>query len=443
MFEDLQLDRRLLLGLESLGFERPTDVQRAVVPNALAGSDIRVRAETGSGKTLAYLLPVAQAILTTPPGRSDGAIALVLVPTRELVRQVLKQGRALLAKTGIEVQGLSGGADFRYQSARLRRNPEIIVATPGRLREHCEAATVDFSALRVFVLDEADRMLELGFRDDVLAINTHLPPEKQVILLSATLQNRRADDLAGSLLEDAVTLEIGAAREVSENVLHQRVLVDDQEHRDAVLAALLTGRRYRRALVFANRRRDADRLAALLTRQGLRCAPLHGELSTEQRKQVMTRFSDGKIDVICASDLAARGLDVRELDLVINYELPRSGSDYLHRTGRTGRAGASGAAVSLVGAAEWNLLISIQRYLHLRMEACSLPGLKARYKGPKKLKNSGKRASTGKRKQGAKPSTRRPSRSRRPTGGKTRARPGTDNDGFAPLMKKPRAPVEE
>jgi superfamily II DNA/RNA helicase len=442
MFEELQLDRRLLLGLESLGFDQATEVQQSVVPTALAGSDIRIRAETGSGKTLAYLLPAAQAILATPPTRSEGAVALVLVPTRELVRQVLKQGRALLAKSGIEVQGLSGGADFKYQAARLRRNPEIVVATPGRLREHCESATVDFSTLRIFVLDEADRMLEMGFRDDVLAINAHLPAEKQVILLSATLQNRRTDDLASSLLADAVTLEFSAAREVNESVEHQRVLVDDREHRDAVLLALLKARPYRRALVFANRRRDADRLATLLRGQGLRCAPLHGDLSTEQRKQVMTQFSDGKIDIVCASDLAARGLDVKELDLVINYELPRSGNDYLHRTGRTGRAGASGVAVSLVGAAEWNLLASIQRYLHMRMEACSVPGLKARYKGPKKLKNSGKKAATGKRKQGTKQSARRTSRPGRPATGKTSARPGPDNDGFAPLMKKPRAPKD-
>lgn len=439
MFEELPIDRRLRLGLAELELVAPTPVQAAVVPALLAGQDLQVRAETGSGKTLSYLLPAAQSLLARPPSRGDGTLVLILVPTRELARQVVKQGRALLAKSGLDIQGITGGADFKYQRAILRRNPEILVATPGRLLEHCEASNTDFTGLRLLVLDEADRMLELGFREDVLAINRHLGDDKQAVLLSATLKHRRTEDLAAALLRSPRILSLSSAREAHGNISHQRILVDGQAHRDQVLIALLGDDEYRRALVFANKRREADRLARLLTEQGIRCAALHGELRTGERKQVVSRLAEGKLQVVCASDLAARGLDISSIDLVINYDLPHSGDDYLHRTGRTGRAGANGTAVSLVGAAEWNLMISIQRYLNLTLEPRTLQGLKARFRGPKKLKNSGKRATSGKRPKrsaaGSAASRRSSATERSPRTARGPAQTAK-NDGMQPLKKK-------
>jgi len=217
------------------------------------------------------------------------------------------------------------------------------------------------------------------------------------------------------------------------------VLADSQEHKDKLLIALLTQGGFRRALVFGNKRITAARLAGLLKYHKLRCACLHGEMSTEERKLVMTQFSDGKVDIVCASDLAARGLDVKDIDLVVNFDLPHSGDDYLHRTGRTGRAGASGLAVSLVSATEWNLMISIERYLKLNFERRSLAGLKARYSGPKKQKTSGKAA--GGKKKGDKASVTKSKTRKRNQ--KNRGKPASKatrqpivNDGFAPLMKK-------
>ncbi len=436
MFKDLPLDRRLLLGLQSLELEEPTEVQRLTIPEALTGVDLKIRAETGSGKTLAYLLPVAQSILEQPPENSAGTIALILVPTRELARQILKQSRRLLLKSGIAIQGITGGAEFKYQKAIFRKNPEIIVATPGRMLEHCEKGSVDLRSLRALVLDEADRMMEMGFREDVLKIDAYCRPDKQVLLLSATLKSRRMDDMAAAVLKSPTTIQVGKIREPHEGIEHQRILVDDQGHRDRVLTALLKSGGYRRALVFANRRRDASRLAGMLGEQGLRCAELHGDLSTERRKLVMTRFADGKLDVVCASDLAARGLDVKEIDLVVNYDLPRSGDDYLHRTGRTGRAGASGVAVSLVGAPEWNLMASIQRYLQLTLDERSLPGVKAKYKGPKDRKNSGKAAGASKKTRSSRAAKSKTRKRVQQNKGKRRQASAPDNDGFAPLTKK-------
>jgi ATP-dependent RNA helicase SrmB len=437
LFKDLSLDRRILLGLEILELTEPTEVQSAVIPAALAGHDLQVNAETGSGKTLAYLIPLVQRLLDDSSART-GTMALILVPTRELARQVLKQCSKLTTKCPIDVAGISGGADFKYQKSVLRKDPQIIVATPGRLLEHCEKNSADLSNLQLLILDEADRTLDMGFRDDVMKINDYCPSDKQVIMLSATLKHKGLGGVAKELLSEPQTISIGQVRQPHSSIFHQVILADSPEHKDKLLIALLQRGGFERALVFSNKRATAQRLAGLLAYKKLRCATLHGEMSTEERKLVMTRFSDGKLDIVSASDLAARGLDVKNIDLVVNYELPRKGDDYLHRTGRTGRAGAQGTAVSLVGHAEWNLMASIQRYLKLEFETRSLPGLKARYNGPKATKSSGKAASS-KKKRSKSPEDKNKSRQRNQKNrgkpaGKTAKKP--DNDGFAPLMKK-------
>ena len=433
VFAAFELDPRLRLGLDGLGMTEPTEVQSAVLPDALKGSDLRVSAETGSGKTMAYLLPAAQDILANPPSRDESTLAVVLVPTRELARQVLKVARSLLAKSPLQVDALTGGADFKYQQAMLRKNPEILVATPGRLLEHCKRRSADLSDVRTLVLDEADRMLELGFREDVLALAENASGRKQTLMLSATLGYRGLGALGKSLLSDPVTVETGDSGRAHKNIFHQRILADGPEHKDRLLVALLNAGGFNRALVFANKRQTAQRLSGLLTHHEFRAGVLHGELSTEARKAVVARFADNKLDILCASDVAARGLDIPDIDLVINYDVPYSGDDYIHRTGRTGRAGATGLAVSLVGAAEWNRMIGIQRYLSLALEARDLPGLKARYSGPRKQKSSGKAAGSAKRKkQPAKKKVR--ARDRKAKGRPRRS--GSGNDGFAPLTRK-------
>ena len=440
MLEQLQLDRRLQLALSALAFDTSTEVQDEVIPAALAGEDLVVSAETGSGKTLAYLIPLVQRLLAQEAPHTDGPAGLVLVPTRELARQVLKQCRGLLAKTPLQVYGITGGADFRYQQSLFRKNPEIIVATPGRLLEHCERKSTTLEFLRVLVLDEADRMLDMGFRDDVLKINDYCAADRQAVLVSATLNHRDLGTISRSLLNSPRTIAIGTARQPHSTIAHQIMLSDGQEHKDKLLIALLQQGDFNRTLVFANKRSTAVRLAGLLKYHKLRCDCLHGEMSTEDRRQVVTRFNDGKLSVLCASDVAARGIDIKDIDLVINYDLPHSGDDYLHRTGRTGRAGARGLALSLVTASDWNLMISIERYLKLDFGRRSLPGLKPRFNGPKKQKSSGK-AAGGKKKTTRSADAKSKSRKRnqktvgKPARSKKQATPAS-NDGFAPLTRK-------
>ena len=441
MLEQLELDRRLQLALDALAFTQTTEVQDKVIPAALTGRDLMVSAETGSGKTLAYLVPMVQRLLCQE-GPLDGPQGLILVPTRELARQVLKNCRALLAKTPLQVYGITGGADFRYQQSLFRKNPEIVVATPGRLLEHCERKSVDLGTLQVLVLDEADRMLDMGFRDDVMKINDYCAPTRQVVMVSATLRQRDLGAMSKALLQTPETIAVGESRQPHSSIAHQVMLADSQEHKDKLLIALLQKEGYRRTLVFGNKRSTAVRLAGLLKYNKLRCACLHGEMSTEDRRHVVSQFNEGKITVLCASDVAARGIDVKDIDLVINFDLPHSGDDYLHRTGRTGRAGASGLALSLVTASDWNLMISIERYLKLDFGRRSLPGLKARYNGPKKQKASGKAAGSKKKSPKTAQTAQAKSKSRhrnQKNRGKPAAagnKPTVANDGFAPLMKK-------
>jgi superfamily II DNA/RNA helicase len=436
LFESLQLDRQLQLGLDSLGHVSPSPVQAELVPLALTGKDIKISAETGSGKTLAYLIPLAQRILSTDITGKTGTLALILVPTRELARQVQQECRKLLAKTPLRVQAITGGADFKYQRSVLRKDPEILIATPGRLLEHCQHGSTDLAHLQCLVLDEADRMLDMGFREDVLAINDFCAPSRQVLLLSATLKHRGVTDISSALIGEYETVAIGSARQAHTEIRHQRVLADGVEHKNKLLQALAGVENYRRILVFANKRTTAQRLGGLLHHHGLRAECLTGEMSTEDRKKVMTRFRDGKIDILCASDVAARGLDVPEIDLVVNYDLPHSGDDYLHRTGRTARAGAQGEAVSLIDASQWNLMISIQRYLKLEFENRSLPGLKARFQGPRRQKSSGKAAGSKKKRDKNKADKSKTRKRNQKNVGKRRQATPVENDGFAPLMKK-------
>jgi superfamily II DNA/RNA helicase len=437
VFEELTLDRGLRLGLDSLAFEEPTAVQSAVVPPALAGRDIHATAETGSGKTLAYLLPIAQHILAESDHAQEGTLALILVPTRELARQILKAARQLLKHTRLSVAGITGGADFKYQRALLRKDPEIVVATPGRLLEHCDKRSIALDALQTLVLDEADRMLDMGFRDDVLRIAAACSDTRQTMMLSATHGHGGVQNIAATLLRVPEVVMLKERQQAHSTIEHRLILADSEEHKDRLLVALTTGDEFKRLLVFANKRSTAIRLANLLKEHSVRCAALHGDLRTEQRKQVVAQFHDNKFDVLCASDVAARGLDLKAVDGVINYDMPRSGDDYTHRTGRTGRAGAAGVAITLLVAREWNLMISIQRYLGITFDRQTVPGLKARYSGPKQRKSDGRAA--GKKKKpktksakNARPAKRKPARARPGKSGKSNA----SNDGFAPLKKK-------
>ncbi len=396
MFTDFSLDPSLLKAVDALGFTAPTPVQQQAIPLALEGKDLLVNAATGSGKTAAFLLPLLQGLLTRK-GPKEGTRALVLVPTRELAKQIGKDAERLAQFTGLKVGVITGGQEFKVQRALLRRDPELLVATPGRTLELVKEGSTLFSHLEVLVLDEADRLFEMGFVDDVLAIVASCAQERQTLLLSATLPAgvRRLSQV----LRAPTRVMLDNAREQAhESIRQQYILADDNKHKERLLLWLLQNETYARALVFANTRDMATHLSGVMRYHDQAAGYLHGEIKQDVRTSTINAFREGKLKVLLASDVASRGLDVKGVDLVVNFDMARKGDDYVHRIGRTGRAGEQGLAVSLIAPNEWNLKASIERYLNLRLESRKIKECPGTYKGPKKLKASGKAATTSKRK---------------------------------------------
>lgn len=395
MFTDLLLDQRLLKSVDKLGFEQPTPVQLQAIPLALAGKDLLVNAATGSGKTAAFLLPILQRMITSP-GPKEGTRALVLVPTRELARQIGKECEKLASYCGIKVGVITGGQEFSVQRALLRRDPQIVIATPGRTLELVKEGTTLFTGLEVLVLDEADRLFEMGFIDDVLAIIATCSPARQTMLLSATLPAgvRRLMQV----LNEPERVTVNTAREQHDSIRQQYILADDDKHKEKLLLWLLENEPFERALVFTNTKDQANHLCGVMRYRGQRAGFLHGDVKQDIRNSTTTAFREGKINVLVASDVASRGLDVKGIDLVVNFDMARKGDDYVHRIGRTGRAGEQGLAVAFIAPNEWNLKASIERYLNVIFESRKVKELPGTYKGPKKLKASGKAAGSAKRK---------------------------------------------
>lgn len=396
MFADFSLNERLIKAIEALGFEEATKVQAAAIPKAIEGKDLMVCAKTGSGKTAAFVLPLLHRFLENP-APSTGTRALILVPTRELARQVMKQVEAFAQFTGIKAAMVIGGEDFKWQKALMRKNPEFIIATPGRLVEHLDADSISFEDLEALVLDEADRMLDMGFKDDMLRITSLCRPERQTLLFSATLKQRGMEDVVGKALQAPESLIIDTPREKHSQIQQQFVLADDNDHKDKLLASLLDSETFEKALIFTNTKVQATRLAGYLRYKKQKAGVLQGDLDQKQRNNVMMLFRDNAINVLVATDVAARGLDVSGVDIVINYDMARNGDDYVHRIGRTGRTDAEGLAITFITHMDWNLKASVEKYLRTTFEKRTVKGLEGAYKGPKKVKSSGKSAGTKKR----------------------------------------------
>ncbi|MBK1716292.1 DEAD/DEAH box helicase [Thiocystis violacea] len=443
-FSEFLLPDLLMRGLASEGYETPTPVQEQVIPLAMDGVDLLVSAATGSGKTAAFLLPIMQRFLDVR-AHDGGTRALILVPTRELARQIHHHFMRLGSFTRLTAGILTGGESKAHQVATLRRNPDILVATPGRLLEFLEGGRTDLNDLEILVLDEADRMLDMGFADDVLTIIRHSRPERQSMLFSATLHHRGLSRITEPLLREPRVLVINPVREQHPDIGHQFLLSDGLEHKQRQLLWLLQHETFEKALIFTNTRQGADALGRFLQGEQQRVAVLHGELEQRERNRVMGLLHSGRVNILIATDLAARGLDVPGVERVFNFDLPRSGDDYLHRTGRTGRAGEAGMALSLVASTEWNRMESITRYLNLSFETRAIEGLKAKFKGPTKRKGAAKSTAAGKAKAaGSKTETpKKKERLRdRKNIGKRRepsSAPGMEA-GHAPLVKRNKGP---
>jgi len=406
-FASLALAEPLLKAIEAVAFTKPTPVQAQAIPFALEGRDLLVSAETGSGKTAAFLLPTLHRLLSKP-STLFGTRALILSPTRELALQIFEQCKLLSEFTGLKSALITGGEEFKAQQSALRRNAEIIIATPGRLMEFIRQEAPDFSHLDVLVLDEADRMLDMGFSADVLSIASHCNELRQTLLFSATLTHYGVIKIADRILSDHKTVALNTLHDGHKNIQQQIILADDDAHKQKLLAWLLSNETHDKALVFTNTRVRANQLNNDMRIQGLRVGVLHGEMEQKDRKRMMELFRDGVLNIIVSTDLAARGLDVHGINLVINFDIPRNGIDYIHRIGRTGRADAQGIAIALVKSTEWNLVASIQRFLRQKFEPRTIKELAGSYQGPTKLKSSGKAAGSKKKSTEKKPKAEAP-----------------------------------
>lgn len=441
MFTQFNLQAPLLKAIEKLGFNKPTPVQEQAIPAALDKQDIMVCAQTGSGKSAAFLLPMLQHLLTQTAPNSKTR-ALVLVPTRELARQLLKQCEALAKFSNIQVAAITGGQEFKFQAALFRKNPEIIIATPGRLLEHMGKNEGLMEDVELLVLDEADRMLDMGFSEDVLNIAGQCShPKRQTMLFSATLKQRGMKHIIDTVLNDPKNILVDDFKGEHDSIEQEVMLADDDKHKQRLLTWLLANKTYRQAIIFVNTKVKADSLYHFLGYHDINAAVLQGDMSQDERNHVMVRMQQKGIDVLVATDVAARGLDVKQIDLVVNFEMPRSGDDYVHRIGRTGRAGEQGVAVSLVDHTEWNLKCAIERYLRIEMTQKKAKGLEGQYKGPKKMKSNGKPVGKkpAKKKDNKKPANKKagkkPTMGQKASNGKPASKPRL-GDGSAPFKPK-------
>ena len=372
-FTSLDLDPRVLTALTALGYEEPTPIQSAAIPPMLAGRDVLAQAATGTGKTAAFALPLLHKLSPDAPPRERTA-ALVLVPTRELAMQVAEAIHRYGKGLGAVAVPIYGGASMETQIRSLKRGADVVIATPGRALDHIRRKTVHLAHVKMVVLDEADEMLDLGFAEDLEAILAATPAEKQVALFSATLAPRIAE-IAKKHLRDPQVIKIDTAAVKAGNVakVRQIAYVVSRAHKQAALARILDVEQPSSAIVFCRTRTEVDELTETLNGRGYHAEALHGGLSQEQRDRVMKKFRAHTSELLIATDVAARGLDVSHVSHVFNYDVPSATESYVHRIGRTGRAGRTGIAITLAEPREHWMLKNIERVTKVPIEVAQLP----------------------------------------------------------------------
>jgi superfamily II DNA/RNA helicase len=394
-FELLNLDNAILRAIEESGYTTPTAIQSQAIPVITEGHDLMASAQTGTGKTAAFMLPALNLLATPHALKSRGPRILVLVPTRELAAQVneaaRKYGKFIRART----VSIVGGMPYPLQNKLLSQPLDILVATPGRLLDHMERGRIDLTRLQMLILDEADRMLDMGFLPDVERICSQLTAERQTLLFSATLDGDIAR-IAKQILKNPKTIQVATQKEKHVNIEQRLHYVDDMTHKNKLLEHLLIAPEVNQAIIFTSTKRHADLLAEDLYAAGHKTAALHGDMTQGARNRTLTKLRHGDVKVLVATDVAARGIDVQGISHVINYDLPKFAEDYVHRIGRTGRAGASGIAISFASNMDRHILRKIEQFTGNRMEAAVVEGFE-----PKRAFNSNSDAPRGNRGAGA------------------------------------------
>jgi superfamily II DNA/RNA helicase len=373
-FKNLKLASPILKALDGCGYAEPTPVQAGSIPKILAGQDVIASARTGTGKTAAFILPILQHLSSRGPGRKRALRALVLTPTRELAEQITQSARVYGKYLRVKSAAIVGGMPYDKQIKALSGSLDLVIATPGRLIDLLGSGHIKLTGLELLVLDEADRMLDMGFIKDVERIVDRAPSDRQTLLFAATLGNTVVT-LARRILKNPERVEIESTKITHKRIEQRLHVVDNFRHKHRMLEHLIADSDLTRAIIFSATKSDADHLARRLYSGGHAAAALHGDMRQSARNRTMSNMRRGKIRLLVATDVAARGIDVAGISHIINFDLPRCAEDYVHRIGRTGRAGASGIAISFVLPGELDELSRIERYIGRTLRRHVIPGL--------------------------------------------------------------------
>ncbi|EIJ71882.1 ATP-dependent RNA helicase SrmB [Pasteurella bettyae] len=382
-FEDFELAPELLKALAKKGYTRPTAIQLEAIPAAMDARDILGSAPTGTGKTAAFLLPAIQHLLDYPRRKPGAPRILILTPTRELAMQVAQQAEELAQFTNLSIATITGGVAYQNHGEIFNKNQDIVVATPGRLLQYIKEENFDCRAVEILILDEADRMLQMGFGQDAEKISAETRWRKQTLLFSATLEGELLADFAERILNDPVEIEAEPSRRERKKINQWYYHADNNEHKIKLLARFIENEQVTKGIVFVRRREDVRELAEILRKRGIRATYLEGEMAQTQRNNAIDKLKNGIVTVLVATDVAARGIDIEDISHVMNFDLPYSADIYLHRIGRTARAGKKGTAVSFVEGHDYKLLGKIKRYTEELLKPRVIEGLEPRTNPPK------------------------------------------------------------
>ncbi len=388
-FSDFGLDSKIMATVEHLGFSEPTEIQQQAIPAAMTGHDLIASSKTGSGKTLAFIIPAMQRLLKNRALSKRDPRVVILTPTRELAKQVFTQLRMFTSGSQFKAVLILGGENFNDQVKTLEKDPHFIVATPGRLADHLSQGHFYLTGLELLILDEADRMLDLGFAEQLAQINKAADHRKrQTLMFSATLDHAQVNDFALALLKKPKRIAIGSAHTEHKDITKRFYFCDNLSHKEKLLQYFINTEDHQQMIIFTATRADTDRLSTLLTEQGLSTVALSGELNQGQRNQIMDGFSKGQQKILITTDLASRGLDLINVSHVINFDMPKHTEEFVHRIGRTGRAGSKGDSISFVGPKDWLSFKNVEGFLQQKLTFDIVDGLKAKFKGlkPRKIK---------------------------------------------------------